>query len=539
MNVATMGTQTIDFGSSNTLVFRANTSTERMRISNTGNIGIGTASPVRPLHIAGSGTVARFESLSTTNATVAEFLLPPAFTAGQFARFAWRANTATTVFSGIETYFQNLTTGSESGDIAFSTVNGGAGLTEKFRIAANGQVSVTSSGSASAPIISKSDDLNTGIFFPAADTIAFSEGGVESMRIDSSGNLGIGLTNPDSKLHISSTGVGAVRFLYNGLSENYFDADLNIFRNKSNTERMRIDSSGNMLIGSTSIGSAATTNLTIGTPGSVSGGITLWAGTTSSHGINFGDGTSGADQYRGSVEYAHNGNSMRFYTDGSERMRIMSDGCLNIGKTDNATGRLDIGGQANGVATNVARFGNIVGLNNGPIISVDASNNWLINQASGSIRVGSSIAVGGATALYGVGGITFPATQSASADANTLDDYEEGTWTPTQANFTVSGTSTLTGTYTKIGRVVYFNLSFANTGTIAFGVSCLITLPFTGIDNSGMVAMSLLGNSESMTSGKNGVQVVLDTVNSRFFVGNFTTTSSGQTLLFGGFYRVS
>jgi hypothetical protein len=51
-------------------------------------------------------------------------------------------------------------------------------------------------GSASAPAISPTGDTNTGIFFPAADTIAFAEGGVESMRINASGNLGINTTNP-------------------------------------------------------------------------------------------------------------------------------------------------------------------------------------------------------------------------------------------------------------------------------------------------------------------------------------------------------
>jgi hypothetical protein len=49
-------------------------------------------------------------------------------------------------------------------------------------------------GSAATPSITNSGDTNTGIFFPAADTIAFTEGGVESMRIDSSGNLLVGQT---------------------------------------------------------------------------------------------------------------------------------------------------------------------------------------------------------------------------------------------------------------------------------------------------------------------------------------------------------
>jgi len=63
------------------------------------------------------------------------------------------------------------------------------------------------------------------------------------------------------------------------------------------------------------------------------------------------------------------------------------------------------------------------------------------------------------------GQIKFPATQSASSDANTLDDYEEGTWTPT-----VGGTATYssrTGIYIKIGNLVwiYGELSISSIGT--------------------------------------------------------------------------
>jgi len=60
-------------------------------------------------------------------------------------------------------------------------------------------------GSAAAPSITNDGDTNTGIFFPAADTIAFSEGGAEAMRIDSSGNVGIGTTSPSYKLDVRGT----------------------------------------------------------------------------------------------------------------------------------------------------------------------------------------------------------------------------------------------------------------------------------------------------------------------------------------------
>jgi len=65
-------------------------------------------------------------------------------------------------------------------------------------------VTTVAAGSTAAPSISPTGDSNTGIFFPAADTIAFGEGGSEALRIDSSGNVGIGITNPTEKLHVSN-----------------------------------------------------------------------------------------------------------------------------------------------------------------------------------------------------------------------------------------------------------------------------------------------------------------------------------------------
>jgi hypothetical protein len=60
-------------------------------------------------------------------------------------------------------------------------------------------------------------------------------------------------------------------------------------------------------------------------------------------------------------------------------------------------------------------------------------------------------------------GVTFPATQTPSADPNTLDDYEEGTWTPTWSGLTVLGTPTYTGRYIKIGRLVTCHVYVSST----------------------------------------------------------------------------
>jgi hypothetical protein len=131
-------------------------------------------------------------------------------------------------------------------------------------------------GSAATPAI-RGTDANTGIFFPAADTIAFSEGGAESMRIDSSGNVGIGTSTPSSYyatqlvvaggdedgITILNTNAGSANRSilafangtgasgYNGfIGYNHASNFMGFYTNGGN-ERMRIDSSGNLLVNGT------------------------------------------------------------------------------------------------------------------------------------------------------------------------------------------------------------------------------------------------------------------------------------------------
>jgi hypothetical protein len=76
-------------------------------------------------------------------------------------------------------------------------------------------------------------------------------------------------------------------------------------------------------------------------------------------------------------------------------------------------------------------------------------------NASGGLKTLNTIGVGNATPSASGAGITFPAVQSASTDANTLDDYEEGTFTPTQgAGLTVVGAFSSAGRYVKVGKIV-------------------------------------------------------------------------------------
>jgi hypothetical protein len=96
-------------------------------------------------------------------------------------------------------------------------------------------------------------------------------------------------------------------------------------------------------------------------------------------------------------------------------------------------------------------------------------------------KTGALVLAGGSTTATGVG-VTFPATQSASTDVNTLDDYEEGTWTPTQGSgLTVVGTFSSSGTYTKIGRQVTLTGILDGSSSIAAtsGQPLAGGLPFT------------------------------------------------------------
>jgi hypothetical protein len=254
----------------------------------------------------------------------------------------------------------NVTTGTiETGTFGTTTSTAATITTGTIPTLVATTLVTTGTGTAAAPAIVPTGDTNTGIFFPAADTIAFSEGGTESMRIDSSGNVGIGTTSPSDILHVSkangvsifeSTGVSSVGIRLRTNSTDRWQigcpnasADLAIYTGAAATERLRIDSSGNVGIGTTSpssplvvsrnandtltrlildnpnAGSSAQTILGLSNNGGTAAGLKLGSSAYS--------GLGGANV----LDVFNNVSHTILSTGGAERLRIDSSGNVGIG----------------------------------------------------------------------------------------------------------------------------------------------------------------------------------------------------------------
>jgi hypothetical protein len=245
-------------------------------------------------------------------------------------------------------------------------------------------------------------------------------------------------------------------------------------------------------------GSGGFSNVTVGS------GLSLSAGTLSTSG---GASISAGDSNVTVSDTGSNG-TVTVQTDGTERMRIDSSGNVGIGVVPTASSNTGILQNQGGILfafSNVfqdltqnayydggykytnSSFATLYRQNGGThswqyAVSGTAGNAITFTDAmrinsDGTIKTGSTISVGGATPSTSGAGITFPATQSASSDANTLDDYEEGTWEPTLNNGGTTTYTTRVGTYRKIGSQVtcWFDVQINSVGS---GSGTLTGLPF-------------------------------------------------------------
>jgi len=275
-------------------------------------------------------------------------------------------------------------------------------------------------------------------------------------------NVGIGLSNPASKLEVQESGTGSSSgvisatatsggnagygFKTGGTLRWFIDTigsagseALRFYSSSASAERMRLDSSGNLGLGVTPSAWSAHKILQVGS----------WA--------SFGS-------FNGNLNSQMMNNA---YWDGSNYIYIGSSQASYYAQT---SGVHSWYGAPSGTSGGALTFTQLL-----------------------SVEKDKSLALQGSSSVTGIG-ITFPGTQSASSDANTLDDYEEGTFTPTVF---YSGTNTpsynvQTGRYTKIGRIVQIQILLgwnenSSTGNISF-----TGLPFTSVNSNGRAAVTFL-----------------------------------------------
>ena len=385
---------------------------EQMRLTSTG-LGIGTSSPTAKLDV--NGTI----RASTVEATSADSIKLPATTANIDIGTAWGAH----------------------------LINFRAGGTSFFSISTTANVTSYTGGfvsglSAPAPF---GNNVNYDVQFIRNNT--------EQMRLTSTG-LGVGTSSPITKLHTSAYAsisatidrVGdfgqSLQFVRNGVAGNAAlglanDNSLGLYT--SNTERLRLDSAGNLGLGVTpsawfanrraiQIGGNA-----VGVYGTTQDGLDLYCNGYNASGTAF-------------DTYASNGFATKLALD---------------------AGRFRFFTAPSGTAGNAISFTQAMTL-----------------DASGHLIVPAGITLGTTAGTYNA--------------ANTLDDYEEGTWTPDTSYATFVGAPSSEGTYTKIGRTVVVRGSVAGGTSVAVGATGILVggLPFTtALDSIGIMAAST--NTES------------------------------------------
>jgi hypothetical protein len=176
------------------------------------------------------------------------------------------------------------------------------------------------------------------------------------ITLDSSGNVGIGTTAPNAKLNVNSAAGATLSIGFNNTSVNYYDANTQIFRTGSFAETMRIDASGNLLVGTTTTTYSTAGRGLIEVNGSSSALIAIKTGDTAR-------GYFAASSSATELSAVGASQPLLFTTNSAERARIDSSGNVLVGKTADVLANVGHLLSANGSFT-ATRDGNPVGFLN-------------------------------------------------------------------------------------------------------------------------------------------------------------------------------
>ena len=314
------------------------------------------------------------------------------------------------------------------------------------------------------------DDTDTIIRFPSADTVTVETAGSERVRIDSDGKIGIGTASPATDVHTLSSSdhiithqsgtagadvrlnfrdngsvdQGGIHYAFNGNSMRFRTAQ---------GERLRIDSSGNVNIGSNTSANPFTY-------------------------LRFGASQYGAADIRPTNEASHKV-GLSFYVDGTqdttinptEALRIASDGTIHVNSSDSASGG------------RIYATGSALYLQSG-----NGRQTLKVSDAAAGVNRTIEMTSAGNLSFPNGNGIDFSATGDGSGTMTNelLDDYEEGTWnilvTPGGGSY---GVSHMNARYVRIGNIVTVQ-GWWRAASIS-GVSGSLTvsgLPYAALDYS-------------------------------------------------------
>jgi hypothetical protein len=457
-----------------------------------------------------------------------------------------------------------------SGTDQVSIATGG---TERLRVDANGQIEAVSLGSASAPTYSWTGDPNTGIYSPGADQVAISTNGTGRLFVDASGNVGVGTSTapgsngkgialydasfPRLSFRNSTTGdanTDGTQMLMNGSNFIIANTENGYTSFETNgSERMRLDSSGRLGLGTTSVaallhlnGGSAALPVTSGTTQSAgnrlrlstatgsgildvgcAGGSGMWLQSTDStdlsieyplllnpNGGSVGIGTTSPEytlDSRGSINVSGSifrrsadnatlsitnraAQPLTFGTDDTERARIDSSGRLLVGTSTSRSGWF-----------NNSPWGN-------PTLQVEGTSvfNSGISVTNNSNDDNGSQIILGKSRATSVGGVTVVS----SGDSVGRISFQGADGTELVAAATIEAAVDGTpGNNDMPGRLVF---SVTRDGSAS-------PTEALRIDNTGAV---LIGTTDDFPTGNNVTGTVLNAGGSGFSIGRFSSTSA-------------